>query len=124
MIGRDDEIRQTIQILSRRTKNNPVLIGDPRVGKTAVAKGIACQMVAGDVPDTLRDPCRLVALDLGALVAGASMGKSVLDHVWASDGQVVLFLDEMHTVVGAGAAQGSMDASNLLKPVSKTHLSQ
>jgi ATP-dependent Clp protease ATP-binding subunit ClpB len=123
VIGRDDEIRRAIQILSRRTKNNPVLIGDPGVGKTAIAEGIAQRMVAGDVPDTLKPPCRLIGLDLGALVAGASMRgefeerlKSVLEEVTNSNGEIILFIDEMHTVVGAGAAQGSMDASNLLKP--------
>merc|ERR1740136_598247 len=123
VIGRDDEIRRAIQILSRRTKNNPVLIGDPGVGKTAIAEGIAQRMIAGDVPDTLKPPCKLIGLDMGALVAGASMRgefeerlKSVVDEVRKSDGEVILFIDEMHTVVGAGAAQGSMDASNLLKP--------
>lgn len=123
VIGRDDEIRRAIQILSRRTKNNPVLIGDPGVGKTAIAEGIAQRMVAGDVPDSLKPPCRLVGLDMGALVAGASLRgefeerlKSVLEEVQSSDGEIILFIDEMHTVVGAGAAEGSMDASNLLKP--------
>eukprot|EP01083_Nonionella_stella_P220176 788039_1 len=123
VIGRDDEIRRAIQILSRRTKNNPVLIGDPGVGKTAVAEGIAQRMITGDVPDSLKPPCKLIGLDLGALVAGASMRgefeerlKSVLEEVQKSDGEVILFIDEMHTLVGAGAAQGSMDASNLLKP--------
>jgi ATP-dependent Clp protease ATP-binding subunit ClpB len=122
VIGRDNEIRRAIQILSRRTKNNPVLIGDPGVGKTAIAEGIAQRMVTGDVPDSLKN-CRLIGLDLGALVAGASMRgefeerlKAVLDEVQKSDGEILLFIDEMHTLVGAGAAQGSMDASNLLKP--------
>jgi ATP-dependent Clp protease ATP-binding subunit ClpB len=122
VIGRDPEIRRAIQILSRRTKNNPVLIGDPGVGKTAIAEGIAQRMVAGDVPESLKN-CRLIGLDLGALVAGASMRgefeerlKAVLDEVQKSDGEILLFIDEMHTLVGAGAAQGSMDASNLLKP--------
>jgi ATP-dependent Clp protease ATP-binding subunit ClpB len=122
VIGRDDEIRRAIQILSRRTKNNPVLIGDPGVGKTAIAEGIAQRMVAGDVPDSLQN-CRLIGLDLGALVAGASMRgefeerlKAVLEEVTKSDGEIILFLDEMHTLVGAGAASGSLDASNLLKP--------
>jgi len=122
VIGRDDEIRRAIQILSRRTKNNPVLIGDPGVGKTAIAEGIAQRMVAGDVPDTLQG-CKLIGLDLAALVAGASMRgefeerlKSVLEEVQNSEGEIILFIDEMHTLVGAGAAQGSMDASNLLKP--------
>jgi len=123
VIGRDAEIRRAIQILSRRTKNNPVLIGDPGVGKTAIAEGIAQRMVAGDVPDTLKPPCKLIALDMGSLVAGASMRgefeerlKSVLEEVQKSEGEIILFIDEMHTLVGAGAAQGSMDASNLLKP--------
>ena len=123
VIGRDNEIRRAIQILSRRTKNNPVLIGDPGVGKTAIAEGIAQRMIAGDVPDTLKDPCRLIGLDMGALIAGASLRgefeerlKAVLEDVMKSDGEIILFIDEMHTVVGAGAAQGSMDASNLLKP--------
>jgi len=123
VIGRDDEIRRAIQILSRRTKNNPVLIGDPGVGKTAIAEGIAQRMITGDVPDTLKPPCRLIGLDMGALVAGATMRgefeerlKSVIDEVQSSNGEIVLFIDEMHTVVGAGAASGSMDASNLLKP--------
>lgn len=123
VIGRDDEIRRAIQVLSRRRKNNPILIGDPGVGKTAIAEGIAQRMVAGDVPDSLKPPCRLVGLDLGLLVAGASMRgefeerlKAVLEEVTKSDGEIVLFIDELHTLVGAGAAQGSMDASNLLKP--------
>jgi ATP-dependent Clp protease ATP-binding subunit ClpB len=122
VIGRDDEIRRAIQILSRRTKNNPVLIGDPGVGKTAIAEGIAQRMIAGDVPDSLQN-CRLIGLDLGALVAGATMRgefeerlKAVLEEVTKSNGEIILFIDEMHTVVGAGSAQGSMDASNLLKP--------
>eukprot|EP00560_Eucampia_antarctica_P002757 CAMPEP_0197833804 /NCGR_PEP_ID=MMETSP1437-20131217/20142_1 /TAXON_ID=49252 ORGANISM="Eucampia antarctica, Strain CCMP1452" /NCGR_SAMPLE_ID=MMETSP1437 /ASSEMBLY_ACC=CAM_ASM_001096 /LENGTH=966 /DNA_ID=CAMNT_0043438075 /DNA_START=124 /DNA_END=3024 /DNA_ORIENTATION=+ len=122
VIGRDDEIRRAIQILSRRTKNNPVLIGDPGVGKTAVAEGIAQRMIAGDVPDTLKN-AKLICLDMGALIAGAKFRgefeerlKSVLEEVEKSDGGVILFIDEMHTVVGAGAAEGSMDASNLLKP--------
>mmetsp|Transcript_36509 Transcript_36509/g.79484 ORF Transcript_36509/g.79484 Transcript_36509/m.79484 type:complete len:826 (-) Transcript_36509:1309-3786(-) len=123
VIGRDDEIRRAIQILSRRTKNNPVLIGDPGVGKTAIAEGIAQRMIAGDVPDSLKPPCKLVGLDLGALVAGAKFRgefeerlKDVLKEVTDSAGEIILFIDEMHTVVGAGAAEGSMDASNLLKP--------
>lgn len=123
VIGREDEIRRAIQILSRRTKNNPVLIGDPGVGKTALAEGIAQRMVAGDVPDTLKPPCRLVGLDMGALIAGTKYRgefeerlKGVLYEVKASDGKIVLFIDELHTVIGAGSAEGSMDASNLLKP--------
>jgi len=122
VIGRDDEIRRAIQILSRRTKNNPVLIGDPGVGKTAIAEGIAQRMISGDVPDSLQD-CRLIGLDMGALIAGASYRgefeerlKKVVDRVKESEGEIVLFIDEMHTVVGAGATSGSMDASNLLKP--------
>lgn len=122
VIGRDDEIRRAIQILSRRTKNNPVLIGDPGVGKTAIAEGIAQRMYSGDVPDSIRD-CRLIGLDMGALIAGASYRgefeerlKKVVDRVKESEGEIILFIDEMHTVVGAGATSGSMDASNLLKP--------
>jgi len=122
VIGRDDEIRRAIQILSRRTKNNPVLIGDPGVGKTAIAEGIAQRMYTGDVPDAIKD-CKLIGLDMGALIAGASYRgefeerlKQVVDAVKDSDGEMILFIDEMHTVVGAGATQGSMDASNLLKP--------
>eukprot|EP00563_Minutocellus_polymorphus_P000529 CAMPEP_0181038774 /NCGR_PEP_ID=MMETSP1070-20121207/10110_1 /TAXON_ID=265543 /ORGANISM="Minutocellus polymorphus, Strain NH13" /LENGTH=848 /DNA_ID=CAMNT_0023116571 /DNA_START=40 /DNA_END=2586 /DNA_ORIENTATION=- len=122
VIGRDDEIRRAIQILSRRTKNNPVLIGDPGVGKTAIAEGIAQRMLAGDVPDSLKNN-RLIGLDLGALVAGAKFRgefeerlKDVLKEVEDHAGEIILFIDEMHTVVGAGAAEGSMDASNLLKP--------
>jgi len=123
VIGRDDEIRRAIQILSRRTKNNPILIGDPGVGKTAIAEGIAQRMIAGDVPDTLKPPCKLIGLDMGAMIAGASFRgefeerlKSVLEEVTRSNGEIILFIDEMHTVVGAGASQGAMDASNLLKP--------
>ncbi len=122
VIGRDEEIRRTIQVLSRRTKNNPVLIGEPGVGKTAIAEGLALRIVNGDVPESLKDK-QLLALDMGALIAGAKYRgefeerlKSVLTEVQASDGNIILFIDEMHTIVGAGAAEGSMDASNLLKP--------
>ena len=123
VIGRDDEIRRTIQILSRRTKNNPVLIGEPGVGKTAIAEGLAQRIVAGDVPQSLKDR-RLLALDLGALIAGAKYRgefeerlKAVLKEVTDSQGNIIMFVDEIHTVVGAGATQGAMDAGNLLKPM-------
>ncbi len=123
VIGRDEEIRRTIQILSRRTKNNPVLIGEPGVGKTAIAEGLAQRIVSGDVPESLRDR-QLISLDMGALIAGAKYRgefeerlKSVLKEVADSAGNIVLFIDEIHTVVGAGATQGAMDAGNLLKPM-------
>ncbi|MDA9770029.1 ATP-dependent chaperone ClpB [Emcibacteraceae bacterium] len=122
VIGRDEEIRHTIQVLSRRTKNNPVLIGEPGVGKTAIAEGLALRITNGDVPTSLSQK-RIMSLDMGALVAGAKYRgefeerlKAVLQEVSASDGEVVLFIDELHTIVGAGASEGSMDASNLLKP--------
>ena len=122
VIGRDEEIRRSIQILGRRTKNNPVLIGDPGVGKTAIVEGIARRIADGDVPESLRD-CRLVALDLGALIAGSKFRgefedrlKAVLKEIQESDGRVILFIDELHTLVGAGAAEGAVDAANLLKP--------
>jgi len=122
VIGRDEEIRRTIQILARRTKNNPVLIGDPGVGKTAIAEGLALRIANGDVPDTLKDR-KLMALDMGSLIAGAKYRgefeerlKGVLDEVKGADGQIVLFIDEMHTLIGAGKSEGAMDAGNLLKP--------
>lgn len=122
MIGRDEEIRRAIQVLSRRTKNNPVLIGEPGVGKTAIAEGLALRIVNGDVPESLRDK-QLMALDMGALIAGAKYRgefeerlKAVLSEVQGADGAIIVFIDEMHTLVGAGKADGAMDASNLLKP--------
>jgi len=123
VIGRDEEIRRVIQVLSRRTKNNPVLIGDPGVGKTAIVEGLAQRIVAGDVPDSLKGR-RLIALDVGALLAGAKFRgefeerlKAVLKEVQDAEGQIVLFIDELHTIVGAGAAEGAVDAANLLKPM-------
>ena len=122
VIGRDEEIRRTIQILARRTKNNPALIGEPGVGKTAIAEGLALRIANGDVPDSLKDR-RLMSLDLGALIAGAKYRgefeerlKGVLDEVKAADGEIILFIDEMHQLIGAGKSEGAMDASNLLKP--------
>ncbi|MGA1712746.1 MAG: Clp protease N-terminal domain-containing protein, partial [bacterium] len=123
VIGRDDEIRRVTQVLSRRTKNNPVLIGEPGVGKTAIAEGLAQRIVRNDVPDSLKDK-RIVSLDMGALIAGAKYRgefeerlKAVLQEVQKSDGEIILFIDELHTVVGAGKTEGAMDAGNLLKPM-------
>ena len=122
IIGRDDEIRRAMQVLSRRTKNNPVLIGEPGVGKTAIAEGMALRIISGDVPESLRDK-RLMALDMGALIAGAKYRgefeerlKAILDEISAAAGEVILFIDEMHTLVGAGKSDGAMDAANLIKP--------
>src|SRR5579859_4394003 len=123
VIGRDEEIRRVIQVLSRRTKNNPVLIGEPGVGKTAIVEGLAQRIVRGDVPEGLKDK-KVVSLDMGALLAGAKYRgefeerlKAVLKEIAASEGQIILFIDELHTVVGAGAAEGAVDAANLLKPM-------
>ncbi len=123
MIGRDDEIRRVIQVLSRRTKNNPVLIGEPGVGKTAIVEGLAQRIVAGDVPEGLRDR-KLVSLDIGAMVAGSKYRgefedrlKAVLKEIADAGGQIIIFIDELHTIVGAGAAEGSVDAGNMLKPM-------
>ncbi|MEO0501510.1 MAG: Clp protease N-terminal domain-containing protein, partial [Pseudomonadota bacterium] len=122
IIGRDEEIRRTIQVLARRTKNNPVLIGDPGVGKTAIAEGLALRIANGDVPDGIKDRT-LMSLDMGALIAGAKYRgefeerlKGVIDEVKGSDGDIILFIDEMHTLVGAGKSDGAMDAANLIKP--------
>ena len=123
MIGRDEEIRHAIRILSRKTKNNPCLIGEPGVGKTAIAEGLAIRIVRGDVPENLRDRT-IFSLDMGALIAGAKFRgefeerlKAVLNEVKESDGRIILFIDELHTIVGAGKADGAMDAGNLLKPM-------
>src|SRR5207342_475 len=121
VIGRDEEIRRTIQVLSRRTKNNPVLIGEPGVGKTAIVEGLALRIVDGDVPESLKEK-KLLALDLGAMVAGAKYRgefeerlKAVLAEITAAAGEIIVFIDELHTLVGAGKAEGAMDASNMLK---------
>ena len=123
VIGRDEEIRRIIQVLSRRTKHNPVLIGEPGVGKTAIAEGLARRIVEGDVPESLRDK-RLIALDIGAMVAGAKYRgefedrlKAVLKEIADSDGEIVTFVDELHTIVGAGGAEGAVDAGNMIKPM-------
>src|SRR5207253_2576162 len=121
-IGRDNEIRRVMQVLSRRTKNNPVLIGEPGVGKTAIVEGLARRIIAGDVPDSLKNK-KLIAMDLGAMIAGAKFRgefedrlKAFLKEITDSDGEIILFIDELHTIVGAGAAEGAVDASNMLKP--------
>ena len=123
VIGRDNEIRNVIRILSRKTKNNPVLIGEPGVGKTAIAEGLAQRIVRGDVPDSLKDRT-VFCLDMGALIAGAKYRgefeerlKAVLNEIKKSEGKIILFIDELHTIVGAGKTEGSMDAGNLLKPM-------
>src|SRR5437868_11362353 len=123
VIGRDNEIRRVMQVLLRRTKNNPVLIGDPGVGKTAIAEGLARRIVSGDVPESLKNK-RIIAMDIGAMVAGAKFRgefedrlKAFLKEVTDSQGEIILFIDELHTIVGAGAAEGSVDASNMLKPM-------
>ena len=122
MIGRDEEIRRTVQVLSRRTKNNPVLIGEPGVGKTAIVEGLAQRIVNGDVPETLKNK-QLMSLDLGAMLAGAKYRgefeerlKSVLEEISEAGGEIIVFIDELHTLVGAGKAEGALDASNMLKP--------
>src|SRR5437879_9683648 len=123
VIGRDNEIRRVMQVLSRRTKNNPVLIGEPGVGKTAIVEGLARRIISGDVPESLKNK-RLIAMDIGAMVAGAKFRgefedrlKAFLKEVTDSQGQIILFIDELHTIVGAGAGEGSVDASTMLKPL-------
>ena len=123
VIGRDEEIRRTVRILSRRTKNNPVLIGEPGVGKTAIVEGLAERIVRGDVPEGLKDKI-IFSLDMGSLIAGAKYRgefeerlKAVLKEVQSSDGKIILFIDEIHTIVGAGKTDGAMDAGNLIKPM-------
>jgi ATP-dependent Clp protease ATP-binding subunit ClpB len=125
VIGRDEEIRRVIQVLSRRTKNNPVLIGEPGVGKTAIVEGLARRIVEGDVPEGLRNK-RIVALDIGSMVAGAKYRgefeerfKAVLKEIADAEGEIITFIDELHTIVGAGGAEGAVDAGNMIKPITR-----